>query len=126
LEFVILLPFLLMVLFGIVDVSLMMYDKAALVTAARLAARAGSVIHVPALTTTQIAAVATANANGSLISGGASSMPSVTVTQANGTTSGSALTVQISYTYNGLVLGSTLSALTGPLVLNATAVMNYE
>jgi Flp pilus assembly protein TadG len=126
LEFVILLPFLMMVMVGIIDSSLVMYDKAALVAAARAAARAGTVVSVPALTTAQIAAVASANATASLVNGGASSTPSVTVTHASGTSTGNPLTVQISYTYRGLLLGSALSALTGPVVLNVTAVMNYE
>ncbi|WP_321795249.1 TadE family protein [Caballeronia sp. J97] len=126
LEFVILLPFLIMILVGILDLSLLMYDKAALATAARVAVRAGTMVSVPAMTTTQVAAVATANVNNSLISSGVASPPTVTVTHASGTNPGNPLTVQISYTYKGLFLGSALSALTGPVVLNATAVMNYE
>lgn len=126
LEFVILLPFVIMVLVGILDSSLMMYDKAALVAAARAAARAGTVVSVPTLTTAQISAVATSNANASLVSGGGSSSPTVTVTQPSIITSGNPLTVQLSYTYRGLLLGSALSAFTGPVVLNASATMNYE
>ncbi|SAL01628.1 TadE/TadG family type IV pilus assembly protein [Caballeronia ptereochthonis] len=122
LEFIILFPFLIMVLVGIFDFSLMMYDKAALVTAARTAARAGIVVG----STVDVAATAVASANGSLLSGGASRTPTATVTHPNGTTSGMPLIVTISYTYNGLLVGSALSALTGPIVLNATAVMNYE
>jgi Flp pilus assembly protein TadG len=126
LEFVIMLPFLIMILVGIIDGSLMLYDKAAIANAARAGARAGTVLKVPPLTTGQIAAITTASAQGSLVTGGNASLPTVTVTQANGTSSGSPLQVTVSYTYQGLMLGSALSALTGPIVLNATAVMNYE
>jgi Flp pilus assembly protein TadG len=126
LEFIILLPFLIMVLVGIVDGSLILYDKAALTNAARAGARAGTVLKVPPLTTSQIASITTTSAQGSLVSGGTASSPTVTVTQSNGTATGSSLQVTVSYAYRGLLLGSTLSALTGPIVLNATAVMNYE
>ena len=122
LEFVILLPLLIMILGGIADFSLMMYDKAALVTAARVAARAGTMVSAKA----DVAAVATANANGSLVSFGTSSAPSVTVSPSGAGSPGTPLTVQLSYTYHGLFLGSVFSALTGPVVLNATAVMNFE
>jgi Flp pilus assembly protein TadG len=126
LEFIILLPFLIMVLVGIVDGSLILYDKAALTNAARAGARAGTVLKVPPLTTSQIASITTTSAQGSLVSGGTASSPTVTVTQSNGTATGSSLQVAVSYAYRGLLLGSTLSTLTGPIVLNATAVMNYE
>ncbi|MFL9966075.1 pilus assembly protein [Paraburkholderia sediminicola] len=126
LEFVILLPFLIMVVLGIFDGSLMLYDKAAITNAARAGARAGTVLQVRPLSTAQIAAITTASAQGSLVTNGNASPPTVTVTQPNGTNSGSPLQVTVSYTYDGLVLGSTLSVITGPIVLNATAVMNYE
>lgn len=126
LEFIVLLPFLIMVLIGIIDGSLILYDKAALTNAARAGARAGTVLKVPPLTTSQIASITSATAQGSLVTGGTPSLPTVTVTQPNGTISGSPLQVALSYTYQGLLLGSAFSALTGPIVLNATAVMNYE
>jgi Flp pilus assembly protein TadG len=126
LEFAILLPFLLMVLVGIVEVGLMIYDKAALAAAARAAARAGTMVAVPALSAPQISAVASANCNDLLSFGNAGNSPSVTVNNASGTSPGNTLTVRISYTYRGLMLGSVFSALTGPVVLNATAVMTYE
>ena len=126
LEFVILLPFLIMVLVGIIDGSLILYDKAAITNAARAGARAGTVLKVPPLSTSQIIAITTASAQGSLVTGGNATSPTVTVTQPNGTISGSPLQVAVSYTYQGLLLGSAFSALTDPIVLKATAVMNYE
>ncbi|KWA68098.1 pilus assembly protein TadE [Burkholderia ubonensis] len=126
LEFVLMLPFLLMVLLGIIDVSLILCDKAVITNASREAARAGVVVRVPMLTTTQVANVALNYTQNSLITGGAATTPAVNVTQANGTTSGSALTVTVTYTYTGLVLGSAFSALTGPVTVSATSVMLYE
>ncbi|OJA59867.1 TadE/TadG family type IV pilus assembly protein [Burkholderia ubonensis] len=125
LEFVLMLPFLLMVLLGIIDVSLILCDKAVITNASREAARAGVVVRVPMLTTTQVANVALNYTQNSLITGAATT-PTVNVTQANGTTSGSALTVTVTYTYTGLVLGSAFSALTGPVTVSATSVMLYE
>ncbi|KVD36132.1 TadE/TadG family type IV pilus assembly protein [Burkholderia ubonensis] len=126
LEFVLMLPFLLMVLLGIIDVSLILCDKAVITNASREAARAGVVVRVPMLTTTQVANVALNYTQNSLITGGTATTPTVNVTQANGTTSGSALTVTVTYTYTGLVLGSAFSALTGPVTVSATSVMLYE
>ncbi|MGY4206723.1 Flp pilus assembly protein TadG [Burkholderia sp. PvR073] len=126
LEFALMLPFLLMVLIGIIDVSLLLCDKAVITNASREAARAGVVLRVPMLTTTQIANVALSYTQNSLITGGTATTPTVTVTQANGTTAGTALTVTVTYTYSGLVLGTALSVLTGPLTISASSVMLYE
>lgn len=120
LEFVLLFPFLIMVLVGIIDFSLMMYDKAALASGARSLARAATVLN----SNTQ---AATNNLNASVIGFGTAvphvSGPSPTCTS---TTSGTSTTVTVSYTYQGLLLGSAFSALTGPVSLQASAVMNCE
>ncbi|MCR4470358.1 TadE/TadG family type IV pilus assembly protein [Burkholderia sp. SCN-KJ] len=126
LEFVLMLPFLLMVLIGIIDTSLLLCDKAVITNASREAARAGVVLRVPMLTPTQIANVASTYTQNSLITGGTATTPTITVTQANGTTAGTALTVTVTYTYSGLVLGSAFSALTGPVTISASSVMFYE
>ncbi|MDQ7981734.1 pilus assembly protein [Paraburkholderia sp. SARCC-3016] len=125
-EFAILLPFLIMILVGIIDVNLIFYDSAILTNAVRAGARAGTVVQVPPLTTSQIVSVTTAYAQNNLVGGGSATSPTVTVTQSNGTTPGGTLQVAASYTYQGLLLGSVFSALTGPVVLNATAIMIYE
>lgn len=130
LEFVILLPFLIMLLVGIVDGSFILYDKAVITNAARAGARAGTVLKVPPPSASEIAAITTASAQGSLVTNGNASAPTVSVwplaPPPGGPLSGSPLKVTVSYSYHGLLLGSALSALTGPIVLNATAVMNYE
>ena len=126
LEFALVFPFLMMVLFGIVDVSLLLCDKAVITNASREAARAGVVVRVPPLTAAQITTVALNYAQNSLITGGTETTPTVTVNQSSGTSSGNPLTVTVSYTYEGLFVGSALSVLTGPVTLSATTVMNYE
>ncbi|EEA03611.1 TadE family protein [Burkholderia sp. H160] len=126
LEFVLVFPFLMMVLFGIIDVSLLLCDKAVITNASREAARAGVIVRIPQLTATQITNVALNYTQKNLVTGGTATTPTVTVDQSSGTSTGSPLTVKVTYTYEGLVLGSALSALTGPVTLTATTVMNYE
>jgi Flp pilus assembly protein TadG len=127
LEFVLMLPFLLMLMLGIIDMSLLLCDKAIITNAAGAAARQGVVLRSTPYTTTQIQNVALTFMQGSLVSGGTATTPTVTPSGSCATIpSGQALTVTIKYTYNGLMVGSAFSALTGPLTLTATAVMNCE
>ncbi|MGF6266994.1 Flp pilus assembly protein TadG [Paraburkholderia youngii] len=126
LEFVLVFPFLMMVLFGIIDVSLLLCDKAIITNASREAARAGVVVRIPQLSVTQISNVALNYTQQHLVTGGTATTPTVTVDQSGGTSPGSPLTVTVTYQYQGLVLGSAFSALTGPVTLTATTVMNYE
>jgi Flp pilus assembly protein TadG len=126
LEFVLVFPFLMTVLFGIVDTSLLLCDKAVISNASREAARAGVVVRVPQMAASDIANVALAYAQSNLVTGGAATTPTVNVEQSSGTSPGSPLTVTVTYTYEGLVLGSAFSALTGPVTVSATTVMNYE
>jgi Flp pilus assembly protein TadG len=113
------------VLFGIIDASLLLCDKAVITNASREAARAGVVVRVPQLTAAQISNVALNYMQNSLVTGGTATTPTVTVTSP-GTSPGSPLTVTISYQYQGLVLGSAFSSLTGPVTVTAITVMNYE
>ena len=126
LEFVLVFPFLMTVLFGIVDTSLLLCDKAVITNASREAARAGVVVRVPQLAASDVANVALAYTQNNLVTGGTSTTPTVKVDQSAGTSPGSPLSVTVTYTYEGLVLGSALSALTGPVTVSATTVMNYE
>jgi Flp pilus assembly protein TadG len=126
LEFVLVFPFLMTVLFGIVDTSLLLCDKAVITNASREAARAGVVVRVPQMAASDVASVALAYAQNNLVTGGTATTPTVNVDQSAGTSPGSPLTVTVTYTYEGLVLGSAFSSLTGPVTVNATTVMNYE
>jgi Flp pilus assembly protein TadG len=129
LEFVLMMPFLLMMLFGIADVSMLLCDKAVITNAAGEAARQGVVLRVPSYTQIQIQNVALAYTKNSLVTGGTATTPTVAVTPSGGCASAgtsSPLQVSISYTYTGLVLGSALSVLTGPITITALAVKNCE
>lgn len=126
-EFVIILPLLLIILFGIIEFSVALYDKAILTNASREGARAGVVYRVPVLTDSQIQTIVTNYCQDNLITFGYSADPTVTVTHASGQTSGNPLTVTAVYTYNGLLLASMFNPLTGSqLNISAVTTMNYE
>ena|SRR5258707_1668123 len=125
LEFALMLPFLLMVLFGIIDVSMILCDKAVITNASREAARAGVVLRVPQWNRAQIQNVALNYTQNNLITGGTPASAGA-VADYISQTSGSRLTVTVTYTYQGFVLGSIFSAITGPVTISAVTVMNYE
>jgi len=127
-EFAIILPLLLLLIFGIIEFSLALYDQAVITNASREAARAGVVVRTVKATTAQITTVATNYCQSYLISFGTPAPPSVSVSETTNPDFAPTqqLSVTVSYTYTGLMLGPLLSALTGPLVLSATSVMIEE
>ena len=136
-EFALILPFLLLILFGIMEFGIVLYDKAIITNASREGARSGVAFKCPVLTTTEIQSVVT-NYSTALVSFAADkAAPDVTVTPFPPTTitncganSGTALTVSVSYSYNFVVFGNLFALFApgfiNPLVLSATTVMNYE
>ena len=115
------------VVFNWIFGSITLCDKAVITNAAGAAARQGVVLRAVPYTTTQIRSVALAYMQNNLVTGGTATTPTVTPSGSCSTIgSGNALQVTINYTYNGLVLGSAFSALTGPVTLTAAAVMNCE
>lgn len=125
-EFALILPILLLVFFGIVELSLALYDKAIITNASREGARAGIVLSSPKMTEAQIRDVVLTYTNGALLSLGASVAPTVTVVQSTPASFPNNLSVTVSYTYAGLGLGSMLSALGQPIVLTSRTVMVNE
>lgn len=125
-EFALMLPIFAALLFGIVEFSFALYNKAVITNAAREAARAGIVYAKPRVTANQISAVATNYLQNMLVTFGESSAPSVTVDQSAGTAAGDPLKVTVSYTYSGLLVSSLVTHVTGPFDLTAATVMAYE
>jgi Flp pilus assembly protein TadG len=122
-EFGLLLPLFLLLLFGIVEFGLALYNKSVITTASREGARFGIVLRVPSVSPDDIRSRVLASTRNSLVSLGAAS--SVTVefpTQADP----NHLAVRVNYTFGGLAVGSLLSALGSPLVLTSTTVMVKE
>ncbi len=126
LEFALILPLLLLVLGGMVEISLMLYDQAILTNASREGARAGIVLRQPKPSTADIEAVALNYATGALVSLGAASAPVVTIDQVPDPLFATPLRVTVTYDFSGFAAVGVLTALTGPVRLTATAVMNHE
>ena len=135
-EFAILLSVLVVLLFGIIEFSILLYDKAVITNASREGARAGIVFVDPdtgsRLDQAQIASVVnTYCANHLITFGGDPQNPTVanTVTvpaNASGVTAGAPLTVTVTYNYGFLVLPNFIGKLAGGINLTAQTVMRYE
>jgi Flp pilus assembly protein TadG len=125
-EFALMLPVFATLLFGVVEFSFGIYNKAVITNASREAARAGVVYAKPRLTPNQISAVASNYASNMLVTFGTNNPPVITVDQSEGTAAGRPLKVTVSYTYSGLMLSSVLSQFTGPFDLTAATTMAYE
>jgi Flp pilus assembly protein TadG len=125
-EFALLLPLLLTLLCGIVEISVLLYDQAVIASASREAARAGIVLRTPKLSVAEIESVALGYAQGALIGFGTSAAPGVSVSQAQDPIFGAPLGVTVTYTYSGLALAGVWAAVAAPIQLSATTVMNHE
>lgn len=127
-EFVCVLPLMLMLLTGIIDYCFMLYDKSVITNASREGARYGIVRRSPTYASmASVITYATNNATNNLVSFSGSS-PAVTVTATSSTstpTSGSTLTVKVSYVYTDLLLHYFIGG-TGINNLSSTTVMTYE
>ena len=125
-EFALVLPVLLAVLMGVVEMGLALYDKAVLTHASREGARAGIVLRNPKLSTGEISAIVLQRAQSSLISLQPSSAPQVTVLQSSPAAYPNTLQVSVQYTFQGIALGTLMQAMGTPWVIHATTVMVHE
>jgi Flp pilus assembly protein TadG len=111
-----------MILFGIIEFGLVLYNKEVITNASREGARFGIVIGDPRPAAGQIQGVVnTYLTNAGLNSGNAT----VSVAGAQGA-SGNDLTVSVTYPYTFLVLANFATSLTDSLSLSATTVMKLE
>ena len=124
-EFAIVLPVLLLIVFGIVQLGIALYDKPVITNASREGARAGIVLKSPKPSATDIQNVVLNYTSTYLLTFGTQSSPTVTTTGQGGSF-GTPLSVSVSYAYAGLGLGGMFSAVSGPITLSATTVMNNE
>jgi Flp pilus assembly protein TadG len=133
-EFAIVLSFLLALLFGIVEFSVLFYNKAMITNASREGARAGTVFRpsVDRLTADEIREKARNYADAHLICFGEDDILDVPPpvhddVDGDGTVNaGDSLTVTVRYTYDFLVLPSFVKGLGATPQLTATTVMRYE
>lgn len=124
-EFALVLPMLVTLVFGIIEFSLLLYDKAMITNASREGVRAGIVLQTPRVTNTEIQTVVDSYLGNHLVTFGSASSPTTTITRA-GDNFGDPLTVTVTYSYNFLVLPNFITTINGPLNVTATAVMRME
>jgi Flp pilus assembly protein TadG len=134
------LPVLLVILFLIIDLGFLVYDKAVITNASREAARAGTVLSATPWSTTSVKAVACNYAKNFLISTrsgthtttcSGTADPVITVSNPVGNVPpqfGNPITVQITYAYSGFLLNKTNAWITGTsfAALSSASTMNHE
>ena len=125
-EFALILPILMGLLVGGIDASLALYDKAVITNASREGARAGIVARNPQLTDAQIRQVVNQYAQSALVSFGTSPAQPTVLIQKGSLGGDPTLQVTVSYTFEGIGLGSLFQILGKPWVLQASTVMVYE
>ena len=124
-EFAIVFPLLVLLLFGIIEFSVILYDKTMITNASREGARAGIVSQLVRVSDTQIQGVVDNYCRLYLISFRSGAAPVTTVTR-TGSTFGSELSVTVTYTYSFLALPQFVTGLVGPMNLTARTVMRME
>lgn len=125
-EFALLLPWLLALLLGVVEMGLALHDKAVLTQACREGARAGIVMRSPKLSVAEVQAIVQQQAQAQLVSLLPAAPVQVSVQQSSPAAYPNTLQVAARYTFQGLAWGSLLQALGVPLVIQATVVMVHE
>jgi Flp pilus assembly protein TadG len=125
-EFALLLPLLLLLLIGSIDMSLALYDKSVITNASREGARAGIVARNPQISEAEIRQVVQAYTQSTLLNLGAgNAAPTVSIEKGLLGTNPT-LRVSVSYTFQGIGLGSLFSTLGQSWVLKSSTVMVYE
>jgi len=125
-EFAIVLPLLLMLVFGMIEFSIMFYDKAVITNASREGARAGIVYDFPdRISTGDIETIVGNYCGGRLITFGSTNQETTTVIGPC-INAGDTITVTVTYPYDFLVLPNFVTTLTGPMDLSAVTIMRCE
>ena len=130
LEFAIVLPLLILILMGIIEFSLVLYDKAILTNASREGARAGIVSQVPRVTDAGIRTVVRNYCQTFLVTFGSDTLEDADIiispASRDGLPFGTDLTVTVNYRYDFLVLPSFMTIAMGPINLVAQTLMKLE
>lgn len=124
-EFVLVLPLLLIILLGIIELSVAIHDKNVITNASREGARAGIVAMNP-LNDNDIAGVVTTYCTNRLLSLSGANVPATSVDRSNGTNTGDLLRVTVTYDYGFMVLPEFVASLVSPLRMSATTTMGLE
>ena len=124
-EFALVLPILVLMVFAIIEFSVALYDKAMMTNASREGARAGIVFRIPPLTDEEIGNVVNTYLGGNLITFGGPAAANTTVTR-NGSNPGDELKVTVDYTYTFLIIPNIITRLSGGITMMAETVMRME
>jgi Flp pilus assembly protein TadG len=127
-EFAIVLPLLIVLVFGIIEFSILLYDKAMITNASREGSRAGIVYAYPdRISDDDITAVINTYCSTHLItfSTGARLPPTITILR-TGTSAGDSLTVTVKYKYDFLVLPNFIASLVGGIEIAGETIMRME
>ncbi|MBN2373061.1 pilus assembly protein [bacterium] len=124
-EFAIILPLMVILVFGIIEFGLILYNQQVITNASREGARAGIVSQSPRLDDASIRNIVNQYALNRLITFGASNTPVTTITR-TGFNFQDDLTVTVTYNYGFLVVPNFITSLPNSLNLTARTVMKYE
>ena len=124
-EFAIIAPLLFTILFGIIEFSLLLYDKAVITNASREGARYWILWGLNRPTDGQIMAHVDSYTTNKLITFGTMVPPTTTIVR-SGSDPGDALTVSVVYNYDFLLLPTFVSALSNVTTLSAVTIMRME
>ena len=125
-EFAFVLPLLIVLLVGIMEFGLILYNQQVLTNACREGTRAGIVTRSPRLDSTAIATVVNDYTQAHLVTFGSATSAATVIDNSGGTAFGDDLRVTVSYDYDFLVLSRFIGSLAGGLTLSAQTVMKYE
>ena len=126
LEFALVLPLLLLLIFGIIEFGIILFDKAVLTNSCREGARAGIVSKSPRLTRPEINNIVD-NCQDHLITFGASPTLVLDTTPTNpAALFNDDLQVTATYNYDFFLMPSFIPGLPQTLPITATTVMKYE
>ena len=125
-EFVLILPVLLLLLLGIVEFGLLLYNQHVITNASREGARYGIVSRTPRRSYDEIKAVVDSYCQDHLVTFGDQAPETAVSPSPTGGAFGEDLTVLVTFRYQFLVLPQFLGDLTGITDLQATTMMKYE
>jgi Flp pilus assembly protein TadG len=126
-EFSIAVPVLLLLLLGITEFGLLLYDQHVITNASREGARYGIVARNPRRSVAEIEAVVSAYCEDHLITFGAGTpVTAVEPAPTSGSAFGDDLSVEVTFHFDFLVLPSFVASLIGGTDLRARTTMKYE
>jgi len=131
-EFALVLPVLLVLVFGIVEFSVALYDKAVITNASREGARAGIIYRVPSMTDAELSQeisniIITYCQQNPPLTFGTPAQVTTTSWRETGASGDDYLTVQVQYQYGFLIIPKFVTGITGGgIQLNAQTIMRME